>query len=66
MEIEYIEKAKSNIPLLGGGMKEGKRVRDYKSKPALGFSSETSHLKDMDSLGHVGPRQFPTQKLVSI
>merc|ERR1712100_320510 len=39
-------------PKYGGGMKEEKRTRDYKSKAALGFSSETEHLKDMESLGY--------------
>lgn len=36
----------------GGGMREEKRDRDYKSKAALGFSSETDHLKDMEGLGY--------------
>jgi len=36
----------------GGGMREEKRQRDYKSKAALGFDSETDHLKDMEGLGY--------------
>merc|ERR1711862_789438 len=36
----------------GGGMKEEKRQRDYKSKAALAFCSETDHLKDMEGLGY--------------
>jgi len=36
----------------GGGMTEEKRQRDYKSKPALAFSSEAEHLKDLESLGY--------------
>merc|ERR1712137_841877 len=43
---------KSNKKKYGGGMPEEKRARDYKSKPALAFSSEAEHLKDLESLGY--------------
>ena len=42
----------SKKPKYGGGIREEKRERDYKSKAAIGFASETEHLKDMEGLGY--------------
>lgn len=53
-ESKYAKKSKTKF---GGGVKEEKRQRDYKSKPALGFSDDSDHLKDLESLKYMTIRK---------